>query len=52
MSQKRKHEDDVDIYGDLPNFPCVKDTVKKVSIIQDVYMYVMYRILAIRAVQY
>jgi hypothetical protein len=36
MSEKHEHEDDVDIYGDLPNFPCVEDTVKKVNILQDV----------------
>jgi hypothetical protein len=34
MSEKRKHEDDVDIYGDLPNFPCVR----KVGIIRDLYV--------------
>jgi hypothetical protein len=52
MSEKRKHEDDVDIYGDLPDFLCVEDTVKKVNIAQDLYMYIMYRTSAVHAVQY
>lgn len=32
MSRQREFEDDVDIYGDLPNFPCIGDTVKEVSV--------------------
>jgi len=25
-------EDEVDIYGDLPNVPCIEDTIREVSI--------------------
>jgi hypothetical protein len=51
MCEKRKYEDDVDIYGDLPNFQCV-NTRKRVSIMRDIHMYAMYRISATRAVHY
>jgi hypothetical protein len=34
MSGQRESEDDVDIYGDLPNFACIGDTVKEVSMLR------------------
>lgn len=34
MSGQRESEDDVDIYGDLPNFQCFGDTVKEVSMLR------------------
>jgi hypothetical protein len=32
MSREHESEGDIDIYGDLPNFPSSGDTVKEVSI--------------------
>jgi hypothetical protein len=34
-------EDDVDIYGDLPNVPCIGDTIKEVSIKEFEFLYYM-----------
>jgi hypothetical protein len=43
MSGERESEDDVDIYGDLQNLPCLEDTVKEVSITEFKYCILRYR---------
>jgi hypothetical protein len=40
MSGERESEEDVDIYGDIPNFLSLENTVKEVSFVEHLNLYV------------